>query len=82
MELTPTFAIPTGLNDTLFKFRVKLLRMKQPYIKIKDKDIHTFFPLRLLQEKLEVVLYKQIKITNKINMSKILLLKISVMLVN
>lgn len=29
MELTPTFAIPTGLNDTLFKFRVKLLTMKQ-----------------------------------------------------
>ena len=29
MELSPTFAIPTGLNDTLFKFRVKLLRMKQ-----------------------------------------------------
>ena len=69
MELTATFAILTGLNDPLFKFRVKLLRMKQPYIKIKDKDIHTFFPLRLLQEKLEVVLYKQIKITNKIKNS-------------
>lgn len=29
MELTPTFAILTGLNDPLFKLRVKLLRMKQ-----------------------------------------------------
>ena len=63
MELTPTFAILTGLNDPLFKLRVKLLRMKQHSL------LHTFIPQRLLQEKLEVVLYKQIKITNKIKNS-------------
>ena len=49
MELTPTFAIPTGLNDPLFKLRVKLLRMKQ-------QRYSYIFPLRLLQERLEVVL--------------------------